>query len=73
MGEIVELDASEASVESVIKRLGYNQDNIESITAIVTWNDGTSDVYFDSHKTSVASYHMAVMQRDLLLNWFDES
>lgn len=72
MSEIVELNVHNSTVGSVVTRLNHFQDDIKNITAIVTWNDGTSDVYFDKHKTSVAAYHMAVMQRDLLLNWFEE-
>lgn len=73
MNEVIELGAQSSTVGSVVTRLNHYKDKIKNITAIVTWDDDTTAIYSDTHKTSVATYHMAVMQRDVFFNWFEES
>jgi hypothetical protein len=63
---IEELGAHEPSVESVISRLDRYQGKIKSITAIVTWEDDTSDVYSDTKPITDLSFECFLLQSYIL-------
>jgi len=59
---IEELGAHEPSVESVISRLFRHQGKIKNITAIVTWEDDSADVYCDTKPLADMSYEALLFQ-----------
>lgn len=63
---ITELNAQDPTVESVIERLGRHTKKIKSITAIVTWEDGSSSVCHDTKQTNRMAFDALVLQNYLL-------
>lgn len=50
------------SVERVVSRLDKHQDQIESITAIVTWKNGNTDVCYNEKPTGDIAYESLLLQ-----------
>ena len=46
--KIIELGRHEPSVDSVIERLDRYRGRINNITAIITWDDGSTEVVHDT-------------------------
>lgn len=63
MDKIVELNKQDPTVGSVISRLHRHENKIQSITAVVTWKDGTTQVCHDTKKTNRIAYELLVLQR----------
>lgn len=59
--KIVELGAHDPSVESVIARLSRHADRIKHITAIVEWDDGSSDIFCDTKDLAIICYEKEVL------------
>ena len=60
--KIVELGAHEPIVESVISRLGRFEDRITHITAVIEWNDGSSDIYHDTKDIPQLCYESELLK-----------
>ena len=50
------------SVERVVARLDKHQDQIESITAIVTWKNGNTDVCYNEKPKGDMAYESLLFQ-----------
>lgn len=60
---VEELDRHSPTVESVISRLGRFQDKIESITVVVEWDNGHSDVFHDTKSVGDLAFDAVVLQK----------
>lgn len=54
------------SVERVISNLDKHQDKIESITAIITWKSGDTDVCHNEKSTGDMSYEALLFQAHVM-------
>ena len=61
--DIVELNAHEPSVESVVSRLNRFKDKIEHITAVVVWKDESADVFHDSKDIEKVCYESILLNK----------
>jgi len=59
--KIFELGAHNPSVASVISRLDRHQGKIKHITAIIEWDNETSDVTHDQRDTAGLCYDSALL------------
>ena len=60
---ITELNRHDPSVESVISRLDRHQGKITHITAIIEWDDGSSDVVYDSKDMQLLCYESVILNK----------
>jgi len=63
VSDVVELGRQAPTVESVVSRLDRHVDRIKSITAVVTWDDGTTSVCHETKKTNRIAYEILALQR----------
>ena len=70
--DVVELGAHEPSVESVVSRLDRFQDKIKHITVIVEWENGSSDVFYDTKDVSQLCFESVILNKVINNNIFDK-
>ena len=61
--KIIELGRHDPSVKSVTTRLHRHMDRIKHITAIVEWDDGSSDVFCDTKDISLLCFDKEILAR----------
>lgn len=73
--KIVELGRHLPSVESVVTRLHQHVERIKHITAVVEWDDGSSDVCYNTKDISLLCYDKEILTKcihDKIRNLRDE-
>ena len=70
MGNIVDLGNHDPSVESVISRLSRHQEDIKSITVIITWENGDRSVHYDTKPIENLSYDSFLLIKEIN-NWIE--
>lgn len=63
--KVVELGRHDPTVESVVTRLHRHMDRIKSITAVVQWDNGSYDVFFDTRDVSLLCYDRLILDKML--------
>ena len=61
--KIVELNAHKPTPDSVIERLDRYRGNIDNITAVVTWDNGVTEVYGDAKALKDLAFELEMMHR----------
>lgn len=59
--KVIELGRHKPSVPSVIDRLDRHQDKIKNITAIIEWDDGSSDVVHNTKEVQDLCYEKEIL------------
>ncbi len=59
--KVAELNRHNPSVESVVSRLDRYEKKIKHITAVVEWEDGSSDVVHDTKDVSILCYELKIL------------
>ena len=62
---VVDLGNHLPTVDSVIERLGRHRDRIASITAVITWDDGSMDICHDTKNLEEMAYEQLLLNRYL--------
>ena len=60
---IIELNAHTPTPDSVIERLDRFRSHVENITAVVTWDDGRTEVYSESKNMKQLAFELEMMRR----------
>ena len=60
---IVELNAHSPTPDSVIERLDRYRTHVTNITAVVTWDNGATEVYGDSKSLRDVTFDLEMMKR----------
>jgi hypothetical protein len=63
---ITELANHSPTVESVISRLHRNMGKIKGITAVIEWDDGTTQICFDTCQTDRLAFDSILIQKYIM-------
>lgn len=61
--KVVELGRHDPTVESVITRLYQHMGRINHITAIIEWDNGASDVFYDTKELELLCLDSAILTK----------